>query len=265
MLRLLLIVNLRTAIIAVLAIASTWVCRHFGLTADFSTTFLLSAVVFPLAFSINSAYERREKALKDYATLKGNGRALYFALRDWIEHHPPGTLEALRNHLEALLNRLEKMLVEDQTAIETNQIPVYQSFSDLSHFIRSDMRQQNMAPTEISRVSSYLSEMILAFESIKHIHQYRTPVMLKMFGTFFVALIPVVYGPYFAYSAQDYSSGLFYVMPLMYSVVLTALVNIQDQLENPFDQYGEDDVVFHTERFIASLEQESPKAAPQSV
>ena len=106
--KLLLIINLRTAIIAVLAVASTWACRHFGLTANFSTTFLLTAVVFPLAFSINSAYERREKALKDYATLKGNGRALYFALRDWIDHHPPGTLEALRNHLEALLNRLER-------------------------------------------------------------------------------------------------------------------------------------------------------------
>lgn len=56
-----------------------------------------------------------------------------------------------------------------------------------------------------------------------------------------------------------------FFMPLMYSVVLTALVNIQDQLENPFDQYGEDDVVFHTGRFIASLEQDSPKTAPQSV
>ena len=69
-------------------------------------------------------------------------------------------------------------------------------------------------------------------------------------------LVPVIYGPYFAFSGEQYSSGLLYVMPILFSIALTALVNIQTQLENPFDQFGEDDVVFNTQRFIASLEQD---------
>jgi hypothetical protein len=237
----------------VFAIASTWLCSHFNLTANFSVTFLLTAVIFPVVFSIHSAYERREKALKDYATLKSNGRALYLALRDWIDQPDPDALQAMRNKLESLLNNLVQVLTGDQRAIENNQRQVYESFSDLSLFIRTDMRQQNLAVTEVSRVNNYLSEMMLAFESIKHIYQYRTPVTLKMFGDFFVVLVPIIYGPYFAYSGQEYSSGLLYVMPVLFSVVLTALVNIQTQLENPFDQFGEDDVVFNTRRFIASL------------
>ena len=69
-------------------------------------------------------------------------------------------------------------------------------------------------------------------------------------------LVPVIYGPYFAFSGEEYSSGLLYVLPIRFSIALTALVNIQTQLENPFDQFGEDDVVFNTQRFIASLEQD---------
>ncbi|MCB1671260.1 MAG: hypothetical protein R3F41_13660 [Gammaproteobacteria bacterium] len=254
--RLLLIINLRTAVVVLLAIISTWTCSHYGLMANFSVTFLLTAVIFPVVFSIHSAYERREKALKDYATLKSNGRSLFLALRDWIEQPQPGSLSQMRDKLESLFDNLVRLLTSDQSAIEDNQLQVYQAFSDLSRFIRTDMRQQKMAATEVSRVNNYLNEMILAFESIKHIYQYRTPVTLKMFGDFFVVLVPVLYGPYFAYSGQEYTSGLLYVMPVLFSIVLTALVNIRTQLENPFDQFGEDDVVFNTRRFISTLEED---------
>ena len=254
--RLFLIINRKTAIVVVLSILSTWFCKQFGFLANFSVTFLLTAVIFPVVFSIHSAYERREKALKDYATLKSNGRALYFALRDWIDQPQQESLQTMRNELQGLLGNLVDLLTSDQDSIESNQQKVYKSFSDLSRFIRTDMRLQSMAATEVSRVNNYLNEMMLAFESIKHIYQYRTPVTLKMFGDFFVVLVPIIYGPYFAFSGQEYSSGLLYVMPVLFSIVLTSLVNIQTQLENPFDQFGEDDVVFNTERFIASLEQD---------
>lgn len=248
-----LVMNFRTALIVTLAVISTWICTRYNLAANFSSTFLVIAVVFPLAFSINSAYERREKALKEYAALKGNGRGLYFLLRDPMKQPQAASLSALRAKLEVLMDSLEQLLTDDQRAITTNQIPVYLSFSDLSRFVRSDMRQQNMTDTEMWMASSYLSEMMLAFESIKHIHQYRTPVTLKLFAEFFVGLVPIAYGPYFAYVVQDSTGGLLYVMPVMFSIVLCALVNIQDQLENPFDGYGEDDVIFHTRRYIESL------------
>jgi hypothetical protein len=170
----------------------------------------------------------------------------------------------MRGNLSILLESIVQLLTADPLAIEENQGRVYRAFSNLSRFIRSDMRHRQLASTEVSRVNNYLSEMMLAFESIKHIYQYRTPVTLKVFGDFFVFLVPVIYGPYFAYSGLEFSAisgvgasgALIYVMPVLFAVVLTALVNIQTQLENPFDQFGEDDVVFNTCRFIDSLELE---------
>ena len=44
-----------------------------------------------------------------------------------------------------------------------------------------------------------------------------------------------------------------FIVVLM-SVILVGLDNIQDYLENPFDQIGEDDIVFNAEKFVERLE-----------
>ena len=67
--------------------------------------------------------------------------------------------------------------------------------------------------------------------------------------------MPILYGPYFAAIGKEYSAQwLMYVMPVLLTVVLTSLDNIQEHLENPFDQIGEDDVAINVEKFISRLE-----------
>ena len=67
-------------------------------------------------------------------------------------------------------------------------------------------------------------------------------------------LLPPLYGPYFAYIGRDLMPAFAYVMPAIFSIVLVSLDNIQDHLENPFDQLGEDDVRINVEKFIDRLE-----------
>jgi hypothetical protein len=67
-------------------------------------------------------------------------------------------------------------------------------------------------------------------------------------------VLPVLYGPYFATVSQDFSTGLEYMLPVLFSLVLVALDQIQEHLENPFDQIGEDDVVINAEKFVSGLE-----------
>lgn len=95
--------------------------------------------------------------------------------------------------------------------------------------------------------------MILAFEQIKHIYQYRTPRTLRAFSDFFITILPVLYGPYFAYISQGFSDGLTYVMPVLFALILVSLDNIQEHLENPFDQIGQDDVSINAEKFVDRL------------
>ena len=49
------------------------------------------------------------------------------------------------------------------------------------------------------------------------------------------------------------SWGLEYVTPVLLTMILVSLHNIQEHLEDPFDQVGEDDITFNVEKFIESL------------
>ena len=43
-------------------------------------------------------------------------------------------------------------------------------------------------------------------------------------------------------------------MPILFSIILVSLDTIQDHLENPFDQVGEDDIRINAEKFIKRLD-----------
>jgi hypothetical protein len=44
-----------------------------------------------------------------------------------------------------------------------------------------------------------------------------------------------------------------FITPILFSIVLVSLDSIQDALENPFDQVGEDDILINAEKFVERL------------
>lgn len=134
-----------------------------------------------------------------------------------------------------------------------NEEQVYREFSHLSLFIKNELRGGGLASGEVSRCNQYLSKMMTAFESIKHVYQYRTPRTLRAFSDFFIVVLPVIYGPHFAHLGEASTSNIHYIMPVLLSVILVSLDNIQNHLENPFDQIGEDDVNINAEKFVRRL------------
>ena len=254
--RIQIIVSKKTVVVTCLAIASTFLCSRYDITADFPLTLIATAIIFPIVFSIGGAYKRRETALDRYGIIKAHGRALYFAARDWLENSDPQDLEDLRNLLEGLLKACRTLFAGTMDTMSPNEEQVYRRFSELSGYIKERMRQKGLASGEVSRCNQFLSKMLIAFENIKHIYQYRTPRTLRAFSSFFITLLPPLYGPYFALIARDYSNGLQYAMPILFSVILVSLDNIQEHLENPFDQIGEDDVMINAEKFVERLKLE---------
>lgn len=247
------IVNLKSVLISALAVVSTWLCLRLNIKADFPLTLIATAIVFPLVFSISTAYTRREKALEEYGALRANGRALYLASRDWVSHPDPqrdGEVKAILHELLSATRDMYKGPLKDAPPHETR---IYASFGRLSKFVEQ-MRAEHLAPTECSRLNQYISRMMTAFESTRNIYEYRTPRTLRAFSDFFILLLPILYGPYFAYQASEFLPEFFYLMPILFALILVGLANIQDDLENPFDQIGADDVAIDPERFIATLD-----------
>ncbi|MBM4158299.1 MAG: bestrophin [Ignavibacteria bacterium] len=250
---LILIINIKSVIITVLSLIATYLCLHFGIMADLPQTVIGIAVVFPIVFSIGSAYQRRENALKDYSNLKAHSRSIYLAARDWFEDENPEQLAAVKQIILDLLISCREFFTAERDEKEEKEIIVYKNYSKLSLFIK-DLRIRGMQVGELSRVNQYLSKMLEAFENLKHVSQYRTPITLRAYSRFFITLTPILYAPYFAFIGKNISLELTMITPLLMSVVLVGLDNIQDHLENPFDQIGEDDVKIHAEKLTQYLE-----------
>lgn len=246
------VVNLKSVLVAALAVLSTWISLRLGVTADFPLTLVATAIVFPLVFSISTAYARREKALEDYGKIKALGRALYFSSRDWVANQDERRDSDLKASLYELLSSCRDMFTSPLSEKGRYESRIYAAFRQLSLFVR-EMRAQELSPTECARLNQYISLMMAAFENIKHIFEYRTPRTLRAFSEFFILVLSVLYGPYFAYQAIEFSPNFFWVMPALFAMILVGLANIQDTLENPFDQIGQDDVAIDPDYFLKSL------------
>jgi hypothetical protein len=247
-----LIINYKTFIITILSVVSTYVCFHLGLTAKFPDMLVGVAIVFPVVFSIGSAYNRRETALQRWADFKGHAIALYYATRDWPSSKENDLAQQSKKLINDLVVMMKEIFKSDPIKFNEKEKDVYSFFSKLSH-VTMEMRNYGVQSGEISRVSQYLSKMIIAFDNMKVIHNYRTPITLRTYSKVFIYIFPIIYGPYFASTFHDYSSNLEYVMPILYSFILVSLDNIQDHLENPFDEVGEDDITIEAEDTVKLL------------
>lgn len=237
-----LIINYKTLIITTLSLISTYTCYHLNLVAKFPDMLVGVAIVFPVVFSIGSAYNRRETALQRLADFKGHAIAVYYASRDWTtikENDLPQRVRSLMGEMNLLMRSM--FTSDHKTVWENNERKMYDFFSRLSG-LTMELRNYGVQSGEISRVSQYVSKMIIAFDNLKIIHTYRTPITLRAYSKVFIYVFPIIYGPYFASTFKEYSAQLEYVMPVLYSFILVSLDNIQDHLEHPFDEVGEDDI-----------------------
>ena len=94
---------------------------------------------------------------------------------------------------------------------------------------------------DITRIKN---ELFLSAEKVRGIKIHGTPISLKKYCLIFIYFSPFLYNSQSFVSSS--SSNIENFMPLFFvlvvSFVLMALYNIQDYIENPFDQEGLDDL-----------------------
>jgi predicted membrane chloride channel (bestrophin family) len=239
-----------------LVIGSTVLSLYFNWKVDFPLTIIGIAIVFPIVFSIGGAYKRREAALAQYAIMKSMGRVMYLASRDWLrdpQEIASQNQEDFKTHISNTFSLCIKLFqAAKNNNLSQEERAIYKEFSCISKSIE-DLRDRGLSGSEVSRVNAYLSRFITAFETVKHIHQYRTPITLRMYSKFYIYVILIVLGPYFAILAEGQALWLAFIKPIIFAMVFTGLDNIQEHLENPFDQVGEDDIRINPDKFAETL------------
>lgn len=244
------VIDYHTLAVVVLALIGTWLCRRFDFAVDLPTNLLGIAVIFPLVFSINSAYKRREDALKAYASFKAHAIAIYLAHRDWL---PDTSFEDQgRTLIENLFTAVSRYFTANATAVYDSQ-PIYAIFSKLSRSHEA-LREAGMPANEVSRLNQYLRSTIIHFEQMNNIAQYRTPLALRAYSRIFLNAFPILFSPFFANVAYPDWPLAGYIVAFVYAVVLVSLDNIQDDLERPYDGQGQDDLrLLNSEAYLQRL------------
>jgi predicted membrane chloride channel (bestrophin family) len=234
------IIDIQTVIITILALASTYICNRFGFYADLPWGLIGIAIIFPIVFSINSAYRRREEALKYFASLKGHAVAIFYAHRDWVRGDPQHA-ERVKKMINSLLRAIKEYFSSSPEKEEAAFGNVYKELSkfSLSH---EKLREANVPANEVSRLNQYLRALIIDFEKMRNILLYRTPNTLRAYSQIFLNIFPILYAPYFANLCRESYGVVGYGVATLYSVVLVSLDNIQEDLESPYDSVGADDV-----------------------
>ncbi|TRX52363.1 hypothetical protein FNH22_21865 [Fulvivirga sp. M361] len=248
-----LIINYKTFIVTALALGSTYTCRILDLKADFPLTIIGIAIVFPVVFSIDSAYKRRERALALLADFKSHLLSIFYASRDWVDSE--GFEQEVKGQLLETYSSLRSLFTANSDHMKDSEQKIFDNISKLSQMLMG-FRSLGLPSGELSRANQYISKLVVSIENLKVILHYRTPITLRAYSKVFIYTFPIIYGPYFEYVAEQYSNGLQYMMPVMFSFILISLDNIQGHLENPFDQVGEDDIKFDVEEFSEMIEED---------
>ena len=127
--------------------------------------------------------------------------------------------------------------------------------TELDHIVD---RVQHFMNTREEIISKKLKDRIFRFmhdlhESIENLHAisiHRTPILLMAYCKFFVYILPLIYAPAVLFNlGRETSILIAYGIVVMTQFILITLYNIQDQLENPFDDDGPDDIKLDTFKF----------------
>lgn len=235
----LIIVNWQTF----LALLITGLTTHFTLINNFQYNFDLTmisiAIIFPLVFTIKSSFRRREKAIEYLAKFKSG----LITVNACLQSQPKISeeeKEMLENDILDISKKLKEYLGPESTSLKK----VQESAEKISHYIQK--RSSKMKFNASLKIQGFMRDVLLGIENTAAIKEHRTPTSIRAYCLVFIYLYPIIYIPSVYFRLLDGGAEsdpwVLYTLGLISTFILISLFNVQEQLENPFDQIGVDDV-----------------------
>jgi hypothetical protein len=122
----------------------------------------------------------------------------------------------------------------DQTDLNAKLKAVFQFMQD---------HQEEISTSESFKIFRFLKDVHDTIENSIAIDTHRTPISLRAYCQVFIYFFPIIYTPALLHRMGDESADWgVYVLSMVTGFILISLFNVQDEMENPFDQQGLDDI-----------------------
>eukprot|EP01125_Pyxidicula_operculata_P015090 TRINITY_DN5099_c0_g1_i4.p1 TRINITY_DN5099_c0_g1~~TRINITY_DN5099_c0_g1_i4.p1 ORF type:complete len:629 (-),score=154.80 TRINITY_DN5099_c0_g1_i4:768-2654(-) len=224
----------------IVSIGAFLICYYLSLHSDLPINLLTVGIIFPVTFSIQNTFSRRERVLLDVADMKTSAIAIYMLARDWM---PKERYDLVNNMKTALNEMLLQMALYIAHKDEGEHIyAIYEQFDKILSITEEMRVQRDWLNSVISRIYQYLKYIMTDFERIRVVSDFRTPSTFRAFTWFWTVLFGIFFSPYFALMSENYGFWAGFYASLMSSLMLVTLTNITHDIEDPFDSRGPDDL-----------------------
>lgn len=276
------LITVESGLVALVSIGATLMYSFYEvkghrLAVNVSWAFISFAIIFPLTNSLNETFKRREQALRFLADLKAYLLGYFLAHRDW-DWGKNGRQNLPKNHVQVMRFICCQMVCDMRdllTAPSTSrQIHLFtkkgrhqrqrmQSIQrEITQRIMLAFQRISMAVEELkycgqpgnesSRMRQYITLAQKAWENLRYIKRYRTPVATRAFARVYIFLHPFFWGPYYSTLIAEMLQPLdendikiptyHLIMVNVYACLLSAftslammgLFNVRYRLEDPF-------------------------------
>ena len=233
----------------IFAALATFICIELGFAIEMHViaSVFFVGIFFCFGIVMNTADERRFRAYEEIALIKANlmgfwhiviSRSLEKDINDKIYSYLMEIMESVSDYL----------LESDCDAAQEKLFNLDHKLKHLEAIVEI-LRTRDLPSPELSRLHQWIAQIYFSFEKLLTIKEYRTPVVLRMFLQFSLGLSVFVLAPEFAIL------GIWgIIMSMVVAFLLISLIEIQNMIENPFDNHIDDVQFEFLSRFSDRLE-----------
>lgn len=231
------VINYRTVLVIIVTILATKIIHVLNLSLDLDLTLLSIAILFPLVFTIRGSFKRREKTLEFLSEFK-TGLKLCLYCIDRSEKTP----EEVKQKFRDIILSISDLLIAYINGKNVTMKEVHEHIQMVPDFLRNN--NEVIGNSTSTRIIRYMKEVNNGAECTMAIKNHRTPVSLRAYCLVFIFLFPFLHGANLMerINANNDLIWVVYLINCIISFVLITIYNIQQDLEDPFDQNGLDDI-----------------------
>ena len=233
--------NRRIAFVILDALFVFWLYTALDLKMMVDLYIISIAIIFPLVFTITSAFNKRQDSLKHFSSL----RTKIIELSNIVSAVEKITT-ANKKKFNQLLSKTHKEFYASliNRSNENNRFNSRLRSKEIFDFLIEN--NQHFSEIEKNRSLVVKSEIFTKIELLIALESHGTPISLRNYCLVFIYLFPWIYTPSLIQDteslSQDFSLYMAIVFSVFISFILMALFNVQSFIENPFDQKGLDDI-----------------------
>ncbi len=229
------IIDSKTAYVLLLCVSITYLCYRFDFSYNLNVTLFSIAVIFPLVFTIREAFRKRDSVIKLLSIFKSSLNSAYycFAYNDKLSQED-------RDFVAANLNSVSSMFFNVLKGCDYDQNAVREKLNEVFEFVNS--HRDVISNGTVMKIIRFLKDVDESIENTVGLKLHGTPISLRAYCLVFIYVFPVVFIPTLLNDLSASSPWVVYGLATIHGFILISLYNVQDAMEDPFDQVGLDDI-----------------------